>query len=56
MGNDEERVTAVKEYFDQEREELIKQVEAFKGQSEGTRIVKELLKHARILRDDKDED
>ena len=30
----------MKDYFDKEREGLLKQVEAFKGQSEGTRIIK----------------
>ena len=50
METDEERVKVVKEYFEKEREGLLKQVEAFKSQSEGTRIVKELLKQAKIVR------
>jgi len=50
IDTDEERIKAVKEYFENEREGLIKQVETFRGQSEGTRIVKELLKQAKIMR------
>ena len=55
METDEEKVKVVKEYFEKEREGLLKQVESFKSQSEGTRIVKELLKQAKIVREDGEE-
>lgn len=56
VSSDEEKVESMKDYFDKEREGLLKQVEAFKGQSEGTRIIKELLKHANIMKDDGEEE
>ena len=56
MDNEEERVKVVQEYFEKERDGLLRQVQSFKTQSEGTRIIKELLKQAKIVREDGEEE
>lgn len=52
MASNEDEAKIVKEYFDSERVGFIKQLEALKGQTDSMRIIKELLKQAKVMRDD----